>query len=142
MYNLTYPTALTFVVGAFTIDPNYCPLTYTFVTSPPVSPASIVAFDSGLRKFTILSDTKISNLNAAGFYQITVSAESPAGAVLKTLNFQLNLVNPCLAATFLIDRSIIAALTTYFLADLQFSFPVLDRAKITSSELLATCPAF
>ena len=29
-YNLTYATALSFTVGDFTVDPNYCPLSYSF----------------------------------------------------------------------------------------------------------------
>ena len=29
-YNLTYATALSFSVGAFTVNPSYCPLTYSF----------------------------------------------------------------------------------------------------------------
>ena len=86
---------------------------------------------------------KSNNLSLAGTYTITISVKSPALAVLSpTLSFQLDLVNPCLAATFTIDTSIIAASTTYVLADPQFSFTVLDLSKITSSDLLATCPAF
>jgi hypothetical protein len=82
------------------------------------------------------------DLSLAGTYTITVSAKSPALAVLSpTLSFQLVLVNPCLAATFTIDPSIIAASTTYTLADPQFSFTTLDYSKITANDVLATCPA-
>ena len=44
-------------------------------------------------------------------------------------------------ATFTINSTIIAASTTYTLADPLFSFPVLDLTKITSNKPLATCPA-
>ena len=43
--------------------------------------------------------------------------------------------------TFTIAPSIIAAATTYTLAEPEISFPVLDLTKITSNNSLATCPA-
>jgi hypothetical protein len=49
--------------------------------------------------------------------------------------------DPCLAVTFSIDLSIIAATTTYYLADPKLSFPVLNLAKITPSDPTASCPA-
>ena len=82
------------------------------------------------------------DLNLAGSYTITVTACSPnTVALTPTLSFSLDLVDPCLTATFTIDSSIIAAATTYTLADPEFSFPVLDLTKITSNNSLATCPA-
>ena len=114
MYNLTYPTALTFVVGAFTVNPAYCPITYSFVISPAITPSSVVAFAPATQTFTVQSN----DLSLAGTYTITISVKSPALAVLSpTLSLQLDLVNPCLAATFTIDTIIIAASATYVLAD-------------------------
>ena len=82
------------------------------------------------------------DLNLAEAYTITVTAYSPAGATLtSTSGFTLNLLNPCLTATFIINPSIIVATTTYTVNFPELSFPVLDRTKITPSDLLATCPA-
>ena len=113
-YNLTYATALSFVIGAFTVNPTHCPITYSFTNSPTITPASVVAFDQSTRTFTVQSN----DLSLAGTYTITVTALSPNSvAISPTLSFSLVLVNPCLTATFTIAPSIIAAVTSYTLAD-------------------------
>ena len=82
------------------------------------------------------------DLSLAATYTITVTAYSPAGTTLTSNSgFSLNLLNPCLTATFTINPSIIAATTIYTVNFPMISFPVLDRTKITPSDLLATCPA-
>ena len=137
-YNLTYATALSFVVGAFAVNQTICPINYSFGISPSITPASVVAFDPAARTFTVQSN----DLTLVGTYTITVTALSPNGLTLSpTLSFSLILVDPCLTAILTIDSSIIAATTTYTLADPEFSFPVLDLTKITSNNSLATCPA-
>ena len=67
-----------FVVGAFTVNPAYCPITYSFVISPAITPAIVVVFGSTTRIFTVLSN----DLSLAGNYTIIVSAKSPTGTVL------------------------------------------------------------
>ena len=136
-YSLTHATPLSFVV-TFTVDPTYCPITYSFAISPTITPASVVTFNSSTGTFTVQSN----DLSLAATYTIIVTAYSPAGATLTpTLSFSLNLLNPCLTATFTINPSIIAATTIYTVNFPMISFPVLDRTKITPSDLLATCPA-
>ena len=136
-YSSTHATPLSFVV-TFTVDPTYCPITYSFAISPTITPASVVTFNSSTGTFTVQSN----DLSLAATYTIIVTAYSPAGATLTpTLSFSLNLLNPCLTATFTINPSIIAATTTYTVNFPMISFPVLDRTKITPSDLLATCPA-
>ena len=137
-YILTHATALSFVVGAFTTNPTYCPITYSFSISPTITPTSVVVFNTSSRTFAVQSNDR----NLAGTYTITITAYSPNNATLSpTLSFSLVLVNPCLTMTFTINPTIIAATTTYTLNFTQLSFPVLDRTKITPSDLLATCPA-
>ena len=137
-YNLTYATSPPIVVGAFAVNQTICPINYSFGISPSITPASVVAFDPAARTFTVQSN----DLTLVGTYTITVTALSPNGLTLSpTLSFSLILVDPCLTAILTIDSSIIAATTTYTLADPEFSFPVLDLTKITSNNSLATCPA-
>ena len=113
-YNLTYATALSFVVGAFTVNPTFCQISYSFAISPTITPASVVAFDLTTRTITVQSN----DLSLARTYTITVTALSPNNLVITpALSFSLVLVNPCLTATFTIDPSIIAATTSYTLTD-------------------------
>ena len=58
-----------------------------------------------------------------------------------SLPFTVIVSEPCLAVTFSIDPSIIAAATTYYLGEPTLSFPALDQTKITPSKTLASCPA-
>ena len=105
-YNLTYATALSFTVGAFTVDPNYCPLSYSFLISPTIVDATVIVFNKSTATFTV----KSYDLSLAGTYTITVAAHSPGGTTLSsTSGFSLILVNTCQTATFTIDPSIIAS---------------------------------
>ena len=111
------------MVGAFTTNPNYCPITYSFSISPTITPTSVVVFNTSSRTFTVQSNDR----NLAGTYTITITAYSPNNATLSpTLSFSLELVDPCLTATFTIASTIIEAAKRYTLADPEFSFPVLD----------------
>ena len=137
-YNLTYATALSFTVGAFTVSPTYCPITYSSSVWPPISDPTVVVFNAATRTFTVKSN----DLSLAGTYTITVTALSPASLDLSpTLSFSLILVDPCILMTLTIAPTIIAAATTYTLTDPEYSFPVLDLTKITNNNALATCPA-
>ena len=84
---------------------------------------------------------KSNALSLAGTYAIKVSAFSPNNLDLSpALIFSLILVNPCTSVSFTIASNIIAAMTTYTLAEPEISFAVLDLTKITSNDSLATCP--
>ena len=105
---------------------------------PTITPTSVVVFNPASRTFTVQSNDR----SLAGTYAITVTAYSPNNATLSpTLSFSLELVDPCLTATFTIASTIIEAAKMYTLYDPEFSFPVLDLNQITPSDLLATCPA-
>ena len=52
-YNLTYATALSFVVGPFIVSPAYCPITYEFAISPTIADLTVVVFDATTRSFNI-----------------------------------------------------------------------------------------
>ena len=55
-YNLTYATALTFSVGAFTVSPSYCPITYSFSILPDITDSTVVVFNATSRTFTVQSN--------------------------------------------------------------------------------------
>ena len=83
-YNLTYATALSFVVGPFIVSPAYCPLTYELTISPTIADSNVVVFDATTLSFNVSSN----NLNLAGTFTITVIPKSPALASLSpTLSF-------------------------------------------------------
>ena len=127
------------------MNPSYCPISYSSSSVPTIADTQVVVLNPASRTFTVKSN----DLSLAGTYTITVTALSPNGVALTTptlsfpkLSFLLNLVDPCKTATLTINSTIIQAMTTYILADPEFSFPVLDLTKITSSvTTLATCPA-
>ena len=101
-YNLTQATALSFVVGAFTVNPTYCPISYSFAISPTITPANVVAFDPTTRTFNVQSN----DLSLAGTYIITVTALSPNSvAITPKLSFSLLLVDPCLTTNFTLQTS-------------------------------------
>lgn len=102
------------------MNPTYCPITYSFKILPTISDASVVMLDTTNRRFTVKSN----DLGIARAYSIEVTATSATALTLaSTFSFTLELVNPCLTFTFTIASNIIAATTTYTLADAEFSFP-------------------
>ena len=110
------------------MNPYYCPITYSFGISPSITDASVVVLNT--RTFTVKSN----DLSLAGAYEITITALSPNGVASSAkLKVSLALVNPCLTSSFTITSNIIAATTTYILADIEFSFPEIDLNKITSN---------
>jgi hypothetical protein len=61
---------------------SYCPITYSFVTSPILSDASVVVLNT--RTFTVKSN----DLSLAGAYEITITGLSPNKIALSaTLKF-------------------------------------------------------
>jgi len=104
-YSLTYATALTIDFTAFTTNPAYCPISYAFTTDLAVADPNTIQLDSANRRFTISS----TDLSIANTYVVTLTAKSPAGnALTPTGSFSLQLVNPCLSATFTIDSAIVS----------------------------------
>ena len=111
------------------MNPSYCPISYSSSSVPTIADTQVVVLNPASRTFTVKSN----DLSLAGTYTITVTALSPNGVALTTptlsfpkLSFLLNLVDPCKTATLTINSTIIQAMTTYILADPEFSFPVLD----------------
>ena len=105
---------------------NQCPWTYqSSITPALVAPDNLaITYDATTMKHTTFTD----NISIAGVYTITVSLLRPSGA-LSTFSFShtITIVDPCVAATFTIDPSILPIPYKYVISEPADTQVLLDN---------------
>ena len=121
-------------------DPSFdwydlCPWTYASAVSPSLVAPHLV-YDASARTHTV--DT--ADIALAGVYTVTVTLLRPSTAASTfSLSFTITIVDPCVAATFTFDPSILPTPYEYVVSQSADVQTVLD-SLVTSSETLAVCP--
>lgn len=77
----------------------------------------------------------------AGVYQVTTTALTPLGvSTPASFTFQVTIIDPCIAAVFTIDSSVFPQPVYEYVASLPADTQTALDAKVSSSEVMATCP--
>ena len=97
-YTIT-DTAKTYQFDPFIVEPAGCPITYSYLVSPPAADA-VITFDAATRTFTFFNDDDVT---IAIDYPYGISIKGAAGSATPVITtaippILLNIKNPCLDA--------------------------------------------
>ena len=108
--------------------PTYCTLTHVKTISPtPTDPTLIFYNGDVLTTWTIYGI----NISLADIYTIGYYATDAGGNVHTGWTFNLNVINPCLTATFDIDSTILSSNTIAYKVFDPIKTEVIDPSKVS-----------